>query len=249
MTQPKIKFFTYLNETKQIVKKILSKNPDFIQTESGFDFVVVLGGDGSFVSALNQFKFDNVKIILINVGHLGFLSNEFEDYHIDLSKLKFTKYPLLDINDGNEHYYAINEVIVGSNNTSTNVDVSINNEYLYSYFGTGFSVNTSIGSTGYIRGMNGPMLKSKNLYCFAELAPSLYANRKSLLQNLVLDQSDKLQIKLDTNQSKFIKIDGQNHELSSNEFNISLINSTAEVVDLFDNSVWVKRIKRTIIGE
>ena len=249
MKQPKIKFFTYLNESKQIVKQILNQNPDFVIDESAFDFLIVLGGDGTFVSALNKFKFKKVKIILLNIGHLGFLSSDVVDWKIDLNKLKFETYPVLELQDSNKKYFAINEFICCVKNTSVNINVSINNSYLYTFFGSGFTVNSSIGSTGYSRSISGPMLKSKWLYNFAEMAPSLYTNTKSLLQNLVLDKQDEINIKIDSKQAKTIKIDGQTRNFNSTNFTIRLIESKAQVVDLFDNQSWANRIKRTIIGE
>lgn len=67
----KVKFFSFNEDQNKIIDAILAHNKDFVAVENNYELVVVIGGDGTFLHALNFFKHEDVKIVLINNGKLG----------------------------------------------------------------------------------------------------------------------------------------------------------------------------------
>jgi len=147
----------------------------------GTDFLIVLGGDGTFLRAARAVADVDVPILGINVGKIGFLSKvEAGDLVPVLERLRAGSFTLEHrmalegrilragvaggttdgASDGGERYVALNDVVVarGSLARVVRMDVSIDDSHLATYIADGLVVASPTGSTGYSFSAGGPIL-------------------------------------------------------------------------------------------
>lgn len=144
--------------------------PDFRSVTA--DLAVVLGGDGSILRACRKMGSQQLPILGVNLGRLGFLADlslpEFFDYLPLLSDRTFHVVHylmfecLLTYRDGRtETHLGLNEVAVSSGGALRMIDVrlAINGEPVTTYSGDGVIVSTPVGSTAHNLSAGGPILR------------------------------------------------------------------------------------------
>jgi NAD+ kinase len=139
----------------------------------GTDVLVVLGGDGTFLRAARAVIADDVPLLGVNVGKVGFLSKvEQADLEKVLGQLvdgRYTIEPRMALEgrilrDGrpidDEPLIALNDVVVarGSLARVVRLDTSIDETHLASFVADGLVVASPTGSTGYSFSAGGPIL-------------------------------------------------------------------------------------------
>jgi len=139
----------------------------------GTDVLVVLGGDGTFLRAAHAVIEDDVPLLGINVGKVGFLSKvEASDVEPVLAKLVDGRYeiePRMALEGrilrggtqpSGERLLALNDVVVarGSLARVVRLDTSIDGTHLASFIADGLVVASPTGSTGYSFSAGGPIL-------------------------------------------------------------------------------------------
>lgn len=247
----RVMFFSFqnLNVWK---RKILKKHPEWVEDNDHPDYIFIVGGDGTFLSGLKQFYHQRTKLVLVNAGHLGYLANyNLDDPIVDLDQHDWIHYPYLEVVSGQHKMVAINELWVYSNQSSVHWDVYLNQEYFYTFFGSGAMVTTALGSSGVNRSFSGALLKDPQTYLFSEFAPSMYINNAYLGQNLVLTSNDKIRLSPDLNQNftnYSFKIDGQLCEWNGDKLDLALKQSCASIIDCFATQTWIQRIKNKLLG-
>jgi NAD+ kinase len=137
------------------------------------DVLVVLGGDGTFLRAAHAVIEDDVPLLGINVGKVGFLSKvEAQDVEAVLGKLVEGRYeiePRMALEGrilrggtqpSGERLLALNDVVVarGSLARVVRLDTSIDGTHLASFIADGLVVASPTGSTGYSFSAGGPIL-------------------------------------------------------------------------------------------
>jgi NAD+ kinase len=165
--------------------------PSAPDSELSVDFVLVLGGDGTIVRACHRFGRNQMPILGVNFGRLGFLA--------DLSPVEFREmFPLLlqrqfrivehlmfecelQHRDGStEMFLGLNEVVVGAAKTLQMIEVrlTIDERPVATYSCDGLIVSTPVGSTAHSLSAGGPMLR-KNLMAFVitPICPHTLSNR------------------------------------------------------------------------
>ncbi len=240
----KINFFN-LKQSNNIDDLIL-KNNNFILDKKNYNYLIAIGGDGTFLECVKNNFNKKINILLYNNGNLGFFSSKFNNYKIDLKKIEFVNYKLLKIEFDNKTYYAFNEILIMSKNQTYDFKLSINNQRFYNFYASGFCINTAYGSTGLNRSLNGPMYYDNNLICFNEFLTSKY-NQKNLNQALLIDKKILISSKEIIDDKNFIiKIDGQNIDnFNFKEIYFSLKESQAKI-DLSFNK-WIDTIQKKIL--
>lgn len=134
------------------------------------DFMITLGGDGTILSAMTMIKHQNIPILGINLGRLGFLAST------NKSKIKETldrvlsgdyrieERSMIHINQPsgifNEMPHALNDFTIVKRDTSSMIIVHayLDDEFLNSYWADGLIVSTPTGSTGYSLSCGGPIV-------------------------------------------------------------------------------------------
>lgn len=134
------------------------------------DFVISMGGDGTFLEAARRVGSKGTPILGINMGRLGFLSDYQADdiesaieqiysgtYHTEERMVLQAEYSSLREGD---YPFALNEVAVmkQDNSSMISIRVDVNGEYLTTYQADGLIVNTPTGSTGYALSVGGPIM-------------------------------------------------------------------------------------------
>ena len=135
------------------------------------DLVIVLGGDGSLLSAARMLARHNVPVIGINRGRLGFLTDilpgEIEqqvgavlkgDYTIEKRFLLSAEVMRGDKRIG--HAEALNDVVVNSGTSAKMIDFDllVNDEFVYRQRSDGLIISTPTGSTAYSLSGGGPIM-------------------------------------------------------------------------------------------
>jgi len=145
------------------------------------DLAVVLGGDGTALSAARNLAADNIPILAVNVGgHLGFLTEaaeDFEDSEKVWERLLGDRYAVQSrmmlqatIYEGNrtnlepmsDRFLALNEMCVkpaSADRMITSIlEMEIDGSVVDQYQGDGLIVATPTGSTCYTVAANGPIV-------------------------------------------------------------------------------------------
>ncbi len=156
--------------------------PVFLEsTSTPIDLAVVLGGDGTALSAARHLAADDIPILAVNVGgHLGFLTESFEvigDFETVWERLQGDRFAIQQrmmlqaqahVGDSynfepmSDRYFALNEMCVkpaSPNRMITSIlEVEIDGEVVDQYQGDGLLISTPTGSTGYTVAANGPIV-------------------------------------------------------------------------------------------
>ncbi|MCW3086327.1 MAG: ATP-NAD/AcoX kinase [Bacteroidetes bacterium] len=134
------------------------------------DYMLSLGGDGTFLESITFVRHSGIPILGINTGRLGFLANvakiEINDAIEALVNKKYSieKRALLSVtkpeNLFGEVNYGLNELTILKKDSSAMVTIHtyINGDYLNSYFADGLIVATPTGSTAYSLSCGGPLV-------------------------------------------------------------------------------------------
>lgn len=141
-----------------------------LSTADDLDLFIGLGGDGTLLDAVAIVGRQQVPILGINLGRLGFLSNvRLEELEMALAAVSTRRYALqdrslLEVTDHadelGEHNYALNEVSVHKRDSSSMIAVRVHlgNDYLNTYWADGLIIATPTGSTAYSLSCGGPVL-------------------------------------------------------------------------------------------
>ncbi|MBL7802255.1 MAG: NAD kinase [Saprospiraceae bacterium] len=134
------------------------------------DFVIVLGGDGTMLSAVTLVRDAGVPMLGINLGRMGFL-NTIEKVMVAeaIQKLRRGQYVIqeramlyLESHPGlfGDVPFALNDCTLLKRDTSSMITIHtyINGDYLNSYWADGIIIATPTGSTGYSLSCGGPVV-------------------------------------------------------------------------------------------
>jgi NAD+ kinase len=135
------------------------------------DFVVVLGGDGTFLRAARLLEGHKSPILGVNLGSLGFLTEtRSEDLFGYLEKalagdLKTKSRMMLEVSYKGPRgrkltNYALNDVVIerGTNSRLINIGIHSEGESIYELTADGIIVATPTGSTAYNLASGGPII-------------------------------------------------------------------------------------------
>lgn len=143
------------------------------------DWVLSIGGDGTFLSAATKVGEREIPILGINLGRIGFLSeNSPKDaiekllagaYSIEERSLLKVEAPSVDIS----WPYALNEVgVLRKGAAVLGVDVKVDGVKLPTYWADGLLVATSSGSTAYSLSVGGPIVMPQaKVWILSPVAP------------------------------------------------------------------------------
>ena len=145
------------------------------------NIVVVLGGDGTILSLINDEVYLKKKIFGMNRGTVGFLMNNYQPdnllHRISISKetrLNPVQMKVTDINNKTYNALSLNEVsLLRQNRFAANVRVKIDNKMkINKLVCDGILVSTPAGSTAYNLSAHGPILPlSSTLLALTPICP------------------------------------------------------------------------------
>jgi NAD+ kinase len=181
------------------------------------EFVLVLGGDGTLLSAARAIGAAEIPLLAVNLGSLGFLTEvRLDDLYATLTAVVEGRCPvesrsLLDcrlLRDGNEiaRYRALNDAVVKSTVARLiGFELCINNEHVVEYQADGVIVATPTGSTAYSLAAGGPVLiPSVEAILLTPICPHSLTHRP-----LVVSDDSFISVRLDSGADGVLSVDGQ----------------------------------------
>ena len=192
-------------------------NSDNQSSVSNCEMVVVLGGDGTILKAVEMIHGFDIPILGINLGRVGFLAEaEITDIPSAVDAIVNRDWQtetrtVLDIRIIRSEQvvfesFAINDAAIEkvAPELMTELRVSVDNTVLMSFSGDGLIVATSTGSTAYAFSAGGPILwpNTKAIITVPVAAHALFA------RPLVFDPSSKLESEILSDKAS-IMLDGR----------------------------------------
>lgn len=196
---------------------------------SDCDMLIVLGGDGTILRALDYAIPGDLPILGINLGRLGFLSEvEVADMERDIQTLLDGHYTIdermticVEGYDDNQ-MFALNEIVIGRSAPEVRIlslEYYANGTIVNRIAGDGLIISSSTGSTGYSLSAGGPIV-SPGLDCFVltPVCPHMFNVRP-----VVLSASDRITIRITDDRGearavldgrKFIPLQGEQAEIT-----------------------------------
>ncbi len=132
------------------------------------DYAIILGGDGTIISASRKYADNDIPLLGINLGNLGFLAE------IELSELEEALQAFVDdgfiieermmvtanVQDHKEIGRALNDIVITRQSISRIIsyDVYVNDLYMNTYRADGIIISTPTGSTAYNLSAGGPII-------------------------------------------------------------------------------------------
>ncbi|MBV9573793.1 MAG: NAD(+)/NADH kinase [Acidobacteriales bacterium] len=196
--------------------KILSRDD---MASEPLDFVVVLGGDGTLLSAARAVAKSGIPVMGVNLGSLGFLTE------VPLDEMYAT---LEGIEEGRCHaeprsmihcevvrneqcvarYEAVNDVVLGKATIArlNHCDLYIDKSFVSSYTADSLIVSTPTGSTAYSLAAGGPVLTpAMEAFVITPVAAHSLSHRALVVRDTV-----QIEIVAKTGEDEaYLSIDGQ----------------------------------------
>jgi len=177
---------------------------------SDIDFLLSLGGDGTFLETVNLVKESGIPVLGVNIGRLGFLSYiSQENMEESLESVFSGKYDieermLLKVEtskgDLKGNGIALNEARIYKNSGSLiTIHVRVDDEFLSAYWADGLLLSTPTGSTAYNLSVGGPIMVPQS----RSLILSPIAPHNLTVRPLVLPDTAVLQLSVDSRDSQF----------------------------------------------
>ena len=197
-------------------KKIRSKDD-----MSVLDFMLVLGGDGTFLSLARAIEHRDTPILGIHLGDLGFLAKvTLKDLFVRLDQVANGDFIVekrilvkasIKKNGQTIHHVGLNDFVLsnGQSHRMLNATVSVNGHLVGNYRSDGLIIATPTGSTAYSLSAGGPIVTPEvdSLIITPTAAHTLTS------RPLVIPADSKIILDFpDTNDSILFIADGQVHE-------------------------------------
>lgn len=200
--------------------------------ENGFsncEMLIVLGGDGTILQALDYAIPNDLPILGVNFGRLGFLSEvEVNDAERDLEEVlagNFTideRMTMCVEGYDDEKIFALNEIVIDRSTPEVRIlslEYEANGTTVNRISGDGLIISSATGSTAYSLSAGGPII-APGLDCFVltPICPHMLNVRP-----VVLSASDRITVRLTDDRNgaravldsrKFIPLEGNDAEIT-----------------------------------
>ena len=216
--------------------------------EFDLEVAISMGGDGTFLRTAARVNRQNIPILGINTGRLGFLadvgSTEVEETLEEVFKhyYRVEERTLLRLGTETRAYqgynYALNEIAVLKRDTSSMITIhtELNGEYLTSYQADGLVIATPTGSTAYSMSVNGPIiLPQDNSLVLSPVAPHSLNVRP-----LVIPDDYEIRLNVESrNRTFLVSLDGRSEIFPSGiRLTISKANYTTKVIKRYNHTFY-----------
>lgn len=218
---------------------------DMSQWIDKLDLVIVIGGDGTFLSVGRKVASFDIPIIGVNQGKLGFMTDiAIDDMLMSIEEIIFAGKFILEkrsliqaqvIRNSKNIFSgtALNDIVIsrGSAGSMIEFNITIDGQFVLSQKSDGVIFTTPTGSTAYSLAAGGPILQPEsNVFSIVPICPQSLSNRP-----LVVSDEVKIEFLLISDNETYIHFDGQDcfklnfHDtvlLSKNSKSLNLIHPT-----------------------
>ncbi len=229
VAKPQRRVLGYLRRAREVLEEIgvqtlaetrtagllkLEKGLDLDELVAEVDLLVVLGGDGTFLSVASRAVAAGVPLAGFNLGTLGFLT-EMQKEKIESSLLsicrgevKYSERKALEIEIGSRRFLALNDVVVSMASIARIITLllEVNGSRVAEIRADGLIVSTPTGSTAYSLSAGGPIVSPEvNGLLITPICPHSLTFR-----TLIVPDDSLIQIGLVSSSSDTcVTIDGQ----------------------------------------
>jgi NAD+ kinase len=209
----------------------------------GFDACCVIGGDGTLLSVAHESAREQVPIIGVNRGSLGFLTTFSEgEARADFAALlrgafRIDDRVMLDCSTGpRAHDLALNDVLLKDevNSRLVRLEVFADGELVTNYTCDGLIFSTPTGSTAYNLSAGGPIVHpSAGVIAMTPICPHTLSNR-----SIIFRENVKLRVFNRSAGSRLlVAVDGQRHLMGTRlPVEISIAKRRLPLAQRFDYS-------------
>lgn len=208
---------------------------DIDNLKSGYDFVFVIGGDGTILKTARFYAKTNTPIFGINLGRLGFLSQSSKaDIKKSVEKILAGDFHIekrIMLQSGER--LALNDFVVKGTTTgrTSRFILKINDKFVCDYLADGIIVATPTGSTAYGLSAGGPVISPLlNAFVVVPICPHTLTARP-----IVIPDNEIITICSDKDLTNYVaSTDGQEFYEFSKEIEIKKSQYTAQLALLDD---------------
>jgi NAD+ kinase len=189
------------------------------QVPEGCDLVIVLGGDGTLLSAARAIGRGEIPLFPVNLGGLGFLTaitidelypelmRAFRGEH-RIGKRKLLQVELRRAGETVAQYEALNDAVLTKAAIARMIDLDahVDDQFVCAYKADGLIIATPTGSTAYSLSAGGPIIfPSVPAICVTPICPHMLTNRP-----VIVPETSVIQIICrGDDESVYLTIDGQ----------------------------------------
>ena len=221
---------------------------DFIAKKSP-DVVFSIGGDGSLLNTLRMMGPNQLPVLGIHIGKLGFLnqlhSNNIEDalhnffrvknYSIQKFNLLAAKISYSD-NTKDRSMIAVNDIVINHGNLLRviKLTVDLEREHLNKYSSDGIIFSTPLGSTAYSLSSGGPIVSPDiNGIIVTPISPHSLSARP-----IVLNEKNKIKVSFEEAYSRInITADGQEQIKIDSECTVTIEQSNIKIKFIYPENM------------
>jgi len=177
------------------------------------DIIILIGGDGTFLSVAKHAVETQIPVAGFNLGSLGFLTELSKDYleqnlrKIFYGQVNIARRKLLKTDFKGEQYLTLNDVVIGKGNIARiiKMHLDIDASQVAEIGGDGLIISTPTGSTAYSLASGGPIVTPKvNGIIITPICPHSLTFRP-----LVIPDNSIVKVTLISETECFITVDGQ----------------------------------------
>jgi NAD+ kinase len=243
LAEEKTDLFIYQPFYEFITKKIgcLPFNCSFYnspqEAPENVDFLISIGGDGTFLESMLYLKSSSIPVIGLNSGRMGFLANiGKEEINKALDAIFNQEYKIenrsllrveSDIQLFDGYNFALNEVTIQKSDSSLiSVDAWLDDEFLNTYWTDGLIIATPTGSTAYSLSVGGPIvIPGSNNFTLSPIA-----SHNLTVRPIVFDDNANIKLKIKTRSDSFlVTVDNRVQQLNASQGEICIRKSKFEL--------------------
>jgi NAD+ kinase len=184
----------------------------------GAQLLIVLGGDGTLLSAARALKGRDIPLFAVNLGNLGFLTAiTVEELYPQLERVLAGEYEVSRRRMLHTElwrtgrcactYEALNDITLAKADIARIIDleVQVDDHLMCLYKADGLIVSTPTGSTAYSLSAGGPiMVPIVAAICITPICPHMLTNRP-----VIVPDEAVIQIAMSGNNTTYLTVDGQ----------------------------------------
>jgi NAD+ kinase len=192
---------------------------DRTNVADGCELAVVLGGDGTLLSAARAVGSRSIPLLAVNLGGLGFLTSiALEDLFPELQRAlsgthQVVRRKMLRVSVERAgavvtEHHALNDVVIAKSSIARMIDLEAwaGESFVCQYKADGLIISTPTGSTAYSLSAGGPIIyPTVNAICLTPICPHTLTNRPVIIPS---DMPIRV-VSQALNEEAYLTVDGQ----------------------------------------
>ena len=189
----------------------------------GVDYVISMGGDGTFLEAANKVGDREIPILGVNMGRLGFLADvlpsEIETTldHVLRGDHIIEDHTVIKLETNGENVecnpFALNDIAVLKRDSASMISIRayVNGDFLVNYQADGLIIATPTGSTAYSLSNGGPIIVPQSgSLCITPVAP-----HSLNIRPIVINDTSVIELEVCSRSHNFlVAVDGRSMKMA-----------------------------------